>query len=126
VKVIALMRKVEKWQIALGGDFERIKKGLAEAHTAWGTCADRLIHALSPWVPQPQTLPSAAAEVIAKLDKLELDLTNRAMDVQMVIWGLGIASQNRLLGGLFTYRVPVRKPGDPSVKVFTVAQDHTP
>lgn len=50
-------------------------------------------------------------------------LQEAAIDVQMAIYDLSIAAQNRMLGDLFAYRVPLRRPGDPSVEVLRLPEN---
>ena len=57
-KVLALLRKMEKWEIALGGDFQAFKKVLSHSLNAWGECADQLALVLMPYVSQPQNVPA--------------------------------------------------------------------
>ena len=47
-------------------------------------------------------------------------LQNAAMTIISYIWDLRTALQNELLGGLFDYRVPERRPSDPRYKAVTL------
>ncbi len=127
--VIALMAMMEKWEIALGGDFQRFKQALSETLNAWGECVDRITHDLMPYLigtGGTGRITPPAEDIVEKLKVLERDQVQRKIDVLAVIWDLRVASQNRLLGGLFTYRVPVRKPLDPGMRVTTIAEKHKP
>jgi len=125
-KVIALIGKMEKWEIALGEHFQEFKSAFSQALATWGECAGKLALALAPHIPQQQGAPSPPAAVINELRRLDDELTTKTLDLEAIIWDLRIASQNRLLGGLFRYRVPIRKPSDQSVKVVTIPEEHEP
>jgi len=49
-------------------------------------------------------------------------LQEATFTIASYIWDLRIALQNKLLGGLFEYRVPVRRPTDPRYKAVTLEE----
>src|SRR5712664_3830235 len=86
-EIIALMAQMEKWEIALGGDFQRFKKALSETSDAWGKSADEITHALMPYLigtGGTGKLTSASEDVVEKLKALERDTRQRRLDVQAV------------------------------------------
>lgn len=116
-KVLSLMRVMEKWEVALGADFDKFKQGIGEnlgllgqkGETFTRLAGPYLFEAPVPWPPTDADIQAVNAE--------GQELQAKSFDIIMNVWGLRSASQNRLLGGLFTYRVPTRKPGDPRVTV---------
>ena len=115
--IIGLVTVLEKWEIALGGEFHRFKTAIFSHQNGLQiACSEFIAHWWRVRVPAPRR--EDCESLILKATDVEVLAWPLAAD----LWDLRVASQNHLLGGLFTWRVPARMPGDPSV-VTTVPSD---
>jgi len=114
---------MEKWEIALGMDFAKFKEAIGRnvgALSKKGEAFSKLVggYLFEKPVPWP---PPEADSIAVKTEGQEF--LTKSFDIGMNIWDLRVAAQNRLLGGLFTYKIPTRKPGDPKVEVLRLPED---
>lgn len=118
--VIAVMAALEKWEIGIGPEFQAFKRAFSEHSKTLREAFSSLMAVghLPPFVP-PQD-----AETFDKLDASAGQVWDAGMDLICDLWDLRVALQNRLLGGLFDWRVPPRTPGDPHVKATIVSTDY--
>jgi hypothetical protein len=103
-EVIALMGALEKWEIALGGGVANFKRALREGLDETSKAVDRI---------QPGLVLAKTRGAPPDLEAIRTagqNLQATTLTISSYIWDLRIALQNRLLGGLFQYRVPVRQP----------------
>lgn len=113
--IIAVMAALEKWEIAIGPDFQAFKAAFSEHSSAVGAAYGDALNATSPYLP-PIALRPPDAQTYDKIDATLEQVSDCGMDLICDLWDLRIALQNRLLGGLFEWRVPPRAPGDPSIR----------
>ena len=112
---------MEKWEIALGGGFKAFKTALLDSTEAWRKAVTDTLKVLASHVSfiPGQTVPP---DVVADLSRREMEIMEKATYIHAAIWDLRVATQNRLLGDLFTYRIPARRPTDPRYHVTTVSE----
>lgn len=121
-QVIRLMAAMEKWEIALGTDFQPFKKSIGDHLQQAGQKHRDFLWGMRDYFGLTAKWPPEQDE-IRKLKVKAAEAAEAVFDVVMDVWDLRIATQNQLLGGLFTYRIPVRKPRDPTVKVLTLPDE---
>jgi len=121
-QVISLMTIMEKWEIALGSDFKTFKEKIVNDLQREGKECRDYFWGLRDFLGLHNRWPPEEEE-LKKLKTSTKKAQDAVFDVVMDIWDLRIATQNRLLGGLFTYRLPVRKPGDPTESVLTLPEE---
>ena len=118
-QVISLMTVMEKWEISLGSDFKTFKEKIGNDVQRGGKECRDYFWGLRDFLGLSNRWPPEEEE-LKKLKTSTKKAQDAVFDVVMDIWDLRIATQNRLLGGLFTHRLPVRKPGDPTESVLTL------
>ena len=104
--VVALMTRLEKWEIALGPRCAAVRRALGEGLAEVNTAAANLLSAME----TPGSI----------LQDASVALHGATFELAGVVWDIRIETQNMLLGGLFTYRIPRRQPPDPSIRVATL------
>jgi len=121
-EVIGLMAEMEKWEIALGTEFQSFKEAIGNhLQQSGGKCRD-YFWSMRDFFGQTTRWPPKQGEP-PELNAKAKEAAEVIFDVIMDIWDLRIATQNRLLGNLFTYRVPTRKPGDSSITVLKLQDE---
>ena len=128
--LIALIQEFEAWSIVFP-EFELFQTALNSAnHDARNTSNElfnRFILTLPtdppqdapPEVPRPIPGSPVSSDQLSELESL-VEEYRRAMDeIGCYVIDLQIEAQNKLLSGLFEYRVPRRKPLDPKLKVLS-------
>jgi hypothetical protein len=120
--IIAVIASVEKWEIALGPEFHGFKTAFSNRSAEVRAAFAAFMTVAMPYLPPLQRQP----ESDAVHEKLE-EVSNRAWLAGLAwggdLWDLRIALQNRMLGGLFDWRIPPREPTDPASKATVVPSD---
>lgn len=116
--VIGVLAAMEKWEIALGPDFQAFKAAFAKHNEVLRATFTDFVRMAAPYlhpskyVPGPEEQDAMGATCQRVWDA--------GMDLTSDLWDLRIATQNRLLNGLFESRIAPRTPGDPSIKPIVV------
>lgn len=120
--IIAVMAAIEKWEIALGPGAQDFKRVFSDSSTEVQAGFSDLMKVAMPYLPPMQRQP----EDDATHEMLEAVLTRAWLSP--LAWrspldDLRRALQNRMLGGLFKWRVPRREPTDPALRVTELPEE---
>jgi len=109
--VIALMTTMDKWAIAVGPKSADFHDALSDDLGSVGSNLSTLLSLMPP--PTVQAEPDKLTTTIGALRWAAFGIEGHLRDLRG-------QAQNLLLGGLFTHRIPPRRPTDPSVRVVSL------
>src|SRR5205809_6517411 len=98
--IIAVMAALEKWEIALGQDFQAFKRAFSDHSNEVQSAFSDLMSLATPYLPPIQQQPPDDA-MHAKLEEVLTRAWLSGLPWTSDLWDLRIALQNRMLGGLF-------------------------
>jgi len=107
--MLAVLARIQKWEIAFDGGHSKFAASLKESLGHMRDAATSLLSVMA--------TPGADT---ARLRGASVGVRDAVIELTSLLWDLRIESQNLLLGGLFEYRTPRRRPTNPSVKVTTL------